>query len=205
MFLYMLELYKNIGEIEVGLDECARGVMFGRLYAAAVIMPKEKLQDNMFENIKDSKKLSKKKREELYNYIIKNCIEYSISWIDEKEIDKINILQANLKAFHLCLDKLKTNYTHILVDGIHFNSYNCLTHECIKGGDNKYISIAAASILAKVSHDKYIMDLCEKESELKKYDLHNNMGYGTKKHIEAINKYGSSSYHRKTFGICKIK
>ena len=201
----MLKMYKNINDIEVGLDECARGVMFGRLYAAAVIMPKDKLKDKLFENIKDSKKLSKKKREELYNYIIKNCIEYSISWIDEKEIDKINILQANLKAFHLCLDKLKTNFTHILVDGIHFNSYNCFTHECIKGGDNKYISIAAASILAKVSHDKYIMNLCENVSELKKYDLENNMGYGTKKHLEAINKYGSSSYHRKTFGICKNK
>ena len=199
----MLELYKNINEIEVGLDECARGVMLGRLYAAAVIMPKDKLKDNLFENIKDSKKLSKKKREELYDYIINNCIDYSISWIDEKEIDKINILQANLKAFHLCLDKLKNNFTHILVDGINFNKYNSISHECIKGGDNKYISIAAASILAKVSHDKYIIELCEKEPELKKYDLENNMGYGTKKHIEAINKYGSSKYHKKHFVYVK--
>lgn len=201
----MLELYKNKDEIEVGLDECARGVMFGRLYAAAVIMPNEKLKDDKFDKIKDSKKLSKKKREELYDFIIKNCIEYSVSWIDEKEVDEINVLQANLKAFHLCLDKLKTNFTHILVDGIHFNDYKCFTHECVKGGDNKYLSIAAASILAKVEHDRYIMELCEKESDLKKYDLENNMGYGTKKHIDAINKYGSSKYHRKTFGICKIK
>lgn len=201
----MLELYKNKDEIEVGLDECARGVMFGRLYAAAVIMPNEKLKDDKFDNIKDSKKLSKKKREELYDFIINNCIEYSVSWIDEKEVDKINVLQANLKAFHLCLDKLKTNFTHILVDGIHFNDYKCFTHECVKGGDNKYLSIAAASILAKVEHDRYIMELCEKEPDLKKYDLENNMGYGTKKHIHAINEFGSSKYHRKTFGICKIK
>ena len=197
-------MFHEKNTIEAGVDEVARGCLAGPVYAAAVIWPPElELEDTI--KLKDSKKLSKKKREELYEYIIKNCIEYSISWIDEKEIDKINILQANLKAFHLCLDKLKTNFTHILVDGIHFNSYNCFTHECIKGGDNKYISIAAASILAKVSHDKYIMDLCEKEPELKKYDLENNMGYGTKKHIEAINEFGSSSYHRKTFGICKIK
>ena len=201
----MLKLYKNYDDIEIGLDECARGVMFGRLYAAAVIMPKEKLKDNIFETIKDSKKLSRKKREKLYDYIIDNCIEYSVSWIDEKEIDKINILEANLKAFHKCLDNIKTEYTNILVDGIHFKDYKCFTHECIKGGDNKYISIAAASILAKVEHDKYIIDLCEKENDLRKYDLENNMGYGTKKHIEAINKYGSSKYHRKTFGICKFK
>ena len=201
----MLELYKNFDDIEVGLDECARGVMFGRLYVGAVIMPKEKLDDNKFANIKDSKKLSRKKREELYDYIIKNCIEYSIAWVDEKEVDKINVLQANLKAFHLCLDKLKTDFTHILVDGIHFNDYKCFTHECIKGGDNKYISIAAASILAKVEHDRYIMNLCKLEPDLKKYDLENNMGYGTKKHLDAINEYGSSKYHRKTFGICRIK
>ena len=201
----MLKLYKDVDEIEVGLDECARGVMFGRLYAAAVIMPKEIHENSFFEKIKDSKKLSKKKREELYDLIKENCIEYSIAWIDEKEIDKINILQANLKAFHLCLDKLKQNFTSILVDGIHFNNYKFIDHECIKGGDNKYLSIAAASILAKVEHDRYIKNLCEKEPELKKYDLENNMGYGTKKHIEAINQYGSCDYHRKTFGICKIK
>ena len=190
----MLELYKNYDDIEVGLDECARGVMFGRLYAAAVIMPKEKLDDDRFSFIKDSKRLSKKKREELYDYIIENCIEYSISWVDEKEVDKINVLQANLKAFHLCLDKLQIEYTNILVDGIHFKYYNSI-----------FISIAAASILAKVEHDRYIIDLCKLEPDLKKYDLENNMGYGTKKHLEAINEYGSSKYHRKTFGICKIK
>ena len=201
----MLELYKDFDETEVGLDECARGVMFGRLYAAAVIMPKEITNNNFFEKIKDSKKLSKKKREELYDFIKDNCIDYSIAWIDEKEIDKMNILQANLKAFHLCLDKLKYNFTSILVDGIHFNTYKFIPHECIKGGDNKYLSIAAASILAKVEHDRYIKELCEKEPDLKKYDLENNMGYGTKKHIDAINQYGSSEYHRKTFGICKIK
>ena len=199
----MLELFKNYNGIEVGLDECARGVMFGRLYAAAVIMPKEKLQDNMFDKIKDSKKLSKKKREELYDYIIKNCIEYSIAWVDEKEVDEVNVLEANINAFHKCLDNIKTEYTNILVDGIHFKHYKSIPYQCIKGGDNKYLSIAAASILAKVSHDRYIMDLCEKEPELKKYDLENNMGYGTKKHIAAINEYGSSKYHRKTFGICK--
>ena len=99
----MLELYKNFDDIEVGLDECARGVMFGRLYVGAVIMPKEKLDDNKFANIKDSKKLSRKKREELYDYIIKNCIEYSIAWVDEKEVNQeysINLVATLRESYY---------------------------------------------------------------------------------------------------------
>tara|TARA_B110000208_G_C11765682_1_gene428540 strand:- start:888 stop:1493 length:606 start_codon:yes stop_codon:yes gene_type:complete len=198
-----MKLYNNIDEIEVGLDECARGVLFGRIYAASVMWPSYDINNELVSQIKDSKKLSRKKREVLYDFIIQNCIDYSISWEDEKEIDKTNILKADIKCFHNCLDKLKTKPTKILVDGNYFIEYKDIPYELIIKGDNKFISIAAASILAKVAHDRYINEICKQDPDLKKYDLENNMGYGTKKHIEAIKKYGISKYHRKTFGICK--
>lgn len=193
---------KNI--IEVGLDEVARGCMFGRVYTAAVIWP-EDFKENPDFIIKDSKKLSKQKREELYYYIIYNALDWNISYIESDEIDKINILQATLKSMHINLDNLMIDVDHILVDGTNFNKYSNIPYTCIVSGDDKYYSIAAASILAKVEHDWYIEDLCKKQPELNdKYDLLNNMGYGTKKHIESIKKYGITKYHRKSFGICKF-
>ena len=193
---------KNI--IEVGLDEVARGCMFGRVYTAAVIWP-EDFKENPDFIIKDSKKLSKQKREELYYYIIDNALDWNISYIESDEIDKINILQATLKSMHTNLDNLMIDVDHILVDGTNFNKYSNIPYTCIVKGDNKYYSIAAASILAKVEHDWYIENLCKKYPELnEKYDLLNNMGYGTKKHIESIKKYGTTNNHRKSFGICKF-
>ena len=193
---------KNI--IEVGLDEVARGCMFGRVYTAAVIWP-EDFKENPDFIIKDSKKLSKQKREELYYYIIDNALDWNISYIESDEIDKINILQATLKSMHTNLDNLMIDVDHILVDGTNFNKYSNIPYTCIVKGDNKYYSIAAASILAKVEHDWYIENLCKKYPELnEKYDLLNNMGYGTKKHMESIKKYGTTQYHRKSFGICKF-
>ena len=194
-----MKLYNNKNNIEAGIDECARGVLFGRLYAAVVIWPTYEIDDKLINEIKDSKKL----REKLYSFIIQNCIDYSISWIDEKEIDNTNVLLADMKCFHNCLDKLKIRPNKILVDGNYFIKYQDIDYELIIGGDNKYISIACASILAKVEHDRYILEICKQNPDLKRYDLENNMGYGTKKHIEAIKKYGISEYHRKTFGICK--
>mgnify|MGYP003949630137 FL=1 len=193
---------KNI--IEVGLDEVARGCMFGRVYTAAVIWPTDYIEDPNF-IIKDSKKLSKQKREELYYYIIDNALDWNINYIESGEIDKINILQATLKSMHTNLDNLMIDVDHILVDGTNFNKYSNIPYTCIVKGDNKYYSIAAASILAKVEHDWYIENLCKKYPELnEKYDLLNNMGYGTKKHMESIKKYGTTQYHRKSFGICKF-
>lgn len=190
--------------IEVGIDEVARGCMFGRVYTAAVIWPEDYVEDPNF-IIKDSKKLSKKKREELYDYIIDTALDWNINYMEAEEIDKYNILQATMKSMHKNLDNLFIDVDHILVDGTNFNKYSNIPYTCVVQGDSKYYSIAAASILAKVSHDWYIEDLCKKNSELnQKYDLLNNMGYGTKTHMESIKKYGSSCYHRKSFGICKI-
>ena len=192
---------KNI--IEVGLDEVARGCMFGRVYTAAVIWPEDFEEDPNY-IIKDSKKLTKKKREELYDYIINTALDWNINYMEHYEIDKLNILQATMKSMHINLDNLLIDVDHILVDGTNFNQYSNIPYTCIPKGDNKYYSIAAASILAKVAHDRYIEELCKNEPELhEKYDLLNNMGYGTKNHMDNIKKYGISEYHRKSFGICK--
>ena len=193
---------KNI--IEVGLDEVARGCMFGRVYTAAVIWPENYIEDPNY-IIKDSKKLSKKKREELYHYIVDNALDWNVNYMENTEIDKLNILQATMKSMHTNLDNLLIDVDHILVDGTNFNQYSNVPYTCVPKGDNKYYSIAAASILAKVEHDWYIEDLCKKKPELnEKYDLLNNMGYGTKNHMESIKKYGTTIYHRKSFGICKF-
>jgi ribonuclease HII len=202
----MLKLFKDDNDIEVGLDECARGVLLGRIYAAAVILPK-KIDDEKIKLIKDSKKLSKKKRILMAKFIKEIALDYTIQWCDEKVVDEINILNANQKAFHKCLDTLKMRPNSILVDGNIFHNYRhedeFVKHTCIIKGDNAYYSIAAASILAKVTHDEYILNLCIDHPELLKYDLDNNMGYGTKKHLDAIEKFGITPFHRKTFGCCK--
>ena len=206
----MQNYYKG-NEIEVGLDEVARGCLIGRVYTCAVIWNPEfePDEDNLYLNIKDSKKLSKRKREEIEQFIKDNVLDYHISYLDEKEIDKLNILQATMKSMHNSLNGLSINFDNILVDGKYFKPYmnqegDFISHQCFEKGDSKFYSIACASILAKVEHDRYIKQLCEEYPELdEKYDLLSNMGYGTKKHIEGIKKYGISLFHRKTFGICK--
>lgn len=203
MYYYIMQSISKKNIIEVGLDEVARGCMFGRVYTAAVIWPEDYVEDPNY-IIKDSKKLSKKKREELYYYIIDTAIDWNVNYMENDEIDKLNILQATMKSMHNNLDNLLIDVDHILVDGTNFNSYKKIPYTCIVKGDDKYYSIAAASILAKVEHDWYIEELCKKKPELhKKYDLLNNMGYGTKNHMDNIKKYGISEYHRRSFGICK--
>jgi len=196
----MQNYYKDC--IEVGLDEVARGCLLGRVYTAGVIWNNDYVEED-FIKIVDSKQLSKKKREEAYDYILDNCIDYNVTYSTEKEIDKKNILSTTIDCFHKCLDGFDLEIEHILVDGNHFKEYNNTPYKCIPKGDNKYYSIAAASILAKVTHDRYIVELCEKYPDLdKKYDLLNNMGYGTKKHMDGIKKYGISKFHRRTFKPC---
>ena len=203
-----MQLYKHEDIIEVGIDEAGRGCLNGRVYAAAVIWPKE-LDDNIYTQIKDSKKLSKKKRSELREYIEKNAISYGVGYVDENEIDRINILKASYKAMHIALDKIDKPFDHILVDGPRFSPYldkndNFASYTCIPKGDNLYYSIAAASILAKVYHDEYIVNLCKENNDLnEKYGWLSNMGYGTKLHMEGIQKYGVSKYHRKSFAPCR--
>ena len=196
--------------IEAGIDEVARGCLFGRVYSAAVVWREEKDLDNLLNilnkkkmTIKDSKKLKPNQREQLKKYIETFALDYSIGWATEKEIDKLNIRNATFKAMHRALDNLTLKPEHLIVDGNDFEIYKTIPHQCIVKGDDKYTSIAAASILAKVYHDNYIKELVKKEPSLKQYDLLNNMGYGTKKHLDTIKKRGISKYHRKTFGICK--
>jgi ribonuclease HII len=157
--------------------------------------------------IKDSKKLSRKKRSFLKDYIEETAISFSIGYRDNNVIDEYNILNSTHMAMHDAINNLNIIPELLLVDGNSFNPYyyknTLIDNVCIIEGDNKYISIACASILAKEYHDEYIKQLLEKDSDLCKYDWNNNVCYGTKKHLDAIKKYGITKYHRKTFGICK--
>jgi len=210
----MLDIcYNNDDCIEIGVDEVGRGPMFGRVYTAAVVLPK----DNSFDHskMKDSKKFhSKKKIKEVSDYIKTNAIHWSIKWEDEKVIDEINIRNATHSAMHKAIKEIYKvgKDTLLLIDGNDFKPFvifnkthlEQVPHITIEGGDNKYSSIAAASILAKVARDEYIQELCKKYLNLiEKYDLEKNKGYGTKKHMDGIRNYGITEWHRKTFGICK--
>ena len=204
-----MNLYYNEKDIEAGIDEVARGCLLGRVYTGAVIWNKENDEDIDHPIMKDSKKFNREKREEMAEYVKNYALDYCVSYNDENKIDEINILNATFDSMHKSLDGLNIDVDNILVDGNRFKPYinkegNYVPHICFEKGDTKYYAIAAASILAKVEHDKYIRELCEKYPELdEKYDLLSNMGYGTEKHIEGIKKYGISKFHRKTFGICK--
>ena len=202
--------YQTENVIEVGIDEAGRGCLLGRVYVAGVILPNNILELCEEENIiiKDSKKMSKKNKERARNFIEKVAIDYSIVYKDNDYIDKYNIFEATHKSMHEVVSNLSIQPEKILVDGNYFRKYwTCngeeIEHECIIGGDNTYMSIAAASILAKTYKDKYIEELVEANPQLNEYDLLNNSGYGTANHLEAIKIFGTSPFHRKTFGICK--
>ena len=205
----MLKSYLNSNRLEVGIDEAGRGPLFGKVYTAAVILPPS--DDFDHSSIKDSKKLTEKKRQELFEYIKNNAIDWYVSYKDETHIDENNILQSNIESMHDCLDNLLVKPDYILVDGNYFKTYqhsdgDFISHETVVKGDDKYTSIAAASILAKVSRDNYIKNLCEKYPKLDEfYSISSNKGYGAKKHLDGIKKYGISPWHRKTFGICRNK
>jgi ribonuclease HII len=209
--------------IEIGIDEAGRGPMFGRVYAGVAVLPKDDSFDHS--QMKDSKKFhSKKKIEQVADYIKENAIAWAVEYEDEQTIDDINILQATQSAMHKGIKNVlsqlsqltEINYDKILllVDGNYFkpltilnknkNKLETIKYEMIEGGDNKYTAIAAASILAKVERDKYIDDLCVLNPELvEHYGIDTNKGYGSKKHMDGIKQYGITKWHRKTFGICK--
>lgn len=209
-----MKLFDHPEQIEVGIDEVGRGCLFGRVYSAAVILPKEIDPDDMFHlEIKDSKKLSKKNRDLLSDYIKYIALDYQISYEEVESIDQYNILQATYKSMHKSIDNLSVNIDSILVDGNRFkpymftnsnNEWENIPHKCIIGGDNHYIPIAAASILAKVARDNYIEQLCSDYPILDTiYDISSNKGYGTKTHLQGITHNGITPLHRKTFGICR--
>lgn len=207
----MLKQYLDESKIEVGIDEAGRGCLFGPVCVAAVIWPK---QDPQYNNdippeIKDSKKVSEKKRYILKDYIEKNALAYSVQFVSHEEIDQTNILQATMKGMHLCIDEIRKNHMidTLLIDGNHFKVYTdenleCIDHECVISGDNTYKSIAAASILAKTYRDNYMYQLVKDRSELETYAIHKNKGYGTKIHMDALKQYGPVEGHRRSFKPC---
>ena len=262
----LLSSYLNDSEMfEIGVDEAGRGPLFGRVYAAAVILPKpdqiqiqieikkeaqaqeneesrekkkKKKEKNVvlnmeafdYSKMKDSKKFSSKKKiEEVAEYIQSNSLAWCVSYEDETVIDEINILQATQSAMHKAIQGAITMYYEknninpdqtpcqnkfqLLIDGNYFKpiiSYNkerkmceSMPYVCIEGGDNKYASIAAASILAKVHRDAYIDDLCDAYPDLReKYAIHSNKGYGAKIHMDGIKQYGITQWHRKSYAPC---
>ena len=177
---------------EAGTDEAGRGCLAGPVTAAAIILPKS------FSNstLNDSKQLSEIKRAVLAPLLKEQSVTYGIAHVFEKEIDSINILNASLLAMHLSLDQLNTIPKLILVDGNRFKPYKDIEHRCIVKGDSKFMSIAAASVLAKTARDHYMLEL---HKEYPMYNWAKNKGYPTKEHREAIRTYGLTKYHRKSF------
>ena len=226
---------------EIGVDEAGRGPLFGRVYSAAVVLPKDGSMNTT--EIRDSKKISKRKLPSLYHYILDHALAYHITFIEASEIDEINIREAVVKAMHTCAshmidmlekktsskndssvsvtllheedpkkeDPKKEKY-FLMIDGNDFPPYHHafpdsiqrISYQTVLQGDNAYANIAAASILAKVARDEYIAGMCKKHTELVTiYSMNEHMGYGTKKHLEAIRRYGITQFHRRTYGCCK--
>lgn len=180
--------------IEAGCDEAGRGCLAGAVYAAAVILP----PDFRNELLNDSKQLTEKQRYALREVIEKEAVSYAVGVVTPEEIDKINILNASFLAMHRALDALTVRPEHLLIDGNRFKPYHDIAHTTVVKGDGKYMSIAAASILAKTYRDDYMQRL---HKEYPVYDWNHNKGYPTRKHREAIRRYGESPYHRKTFNL----
>jgi ribonuclease HII len=220
---------EDVNVFEIGVDEVGRGPLFGRVYTAAVVLPKDDSFDCSM--VKDSKKFhSKKKIEEAAQYIKNNALAWYISYEDEKKIDEINILQATQSSMHNSILEVrkqlnkkltadckeeKNDYSYsLLIDGNYFkpvtvlnkktNKIEQLPYTTVEGGDNKYASIAAASILAKVERDRYISELCDENPTLVEYyGIDSNKGYGAKRHLDGIKEHGITIWHRRSFGICK--
>lgn len=190
----MLLPYLDKDFIEAGCDEAGRGCLAGAVYAAAVILPK----DFTNELLNDSKQLTALQRYRLRPVIEKEAIAYAVGVVTPEEIDKINILNASFLAMHRAIDKLKVHPEYLLIDGNRFCPYHDIPYKTIIKGDGKYMSIAAASVLAKTYRDDYMLKL---DAAYPQYDWKKNKGYPTKKHREAIKQYGVTPYHRMTYHL----
>jgi ribonuclease HII len=208
---YIITTEKHRDKVIAGVDEVARGTFIGPVIAACVVLPKS-FPDDTYKQIKDSKKLSEKKREFLASYIKDICITYGVGEVSNKEVDEINILNATMKAMNRAINDAykKEPFNYLLIDGPNFKGYippgedsEMIEYECVLQGDATYLSIAAASIVAKDYHTKLINKLVEDNPILMLYDIKKNKGYGTKNHLVALKTHGLSEFHRKTFGICK--
>jgi len=211
---------------ELSIDEAGRGCMFGRVYIACVVLPKDPSAFSG-KDIKDSKKFSsKKKLNDVAAYIKEHAFAWHVTYVDADKIDDINILKAVMLGMHECISETinKVNLAEntslpisdymAVIDGNYFTPYityddnaqmiQQLSHVTVEKGDAKYMAIAAASILAKTTRDNYILDLCQQYPILnERYGLESNMGYGTKTHMDGIQQYGITQWHRKSFGCCK--
>lgn len=190
----MLKNYYEQGRVEAGCDEAGRGCLAGSVYAAAVILP----PDYHNERLNDSKKLTARQRYALRQDIERDAVAWAVGVVTPQEIDQINILNASILAMHRALDQLQVRPEAIIVDGNRFKPYRDLPHTTIVKGDGKYLSIAAASILAKTYRDDEMVRLAQ---EYPDYDWQHNMGYPTRKHREAIRQHGITPYHRRTFNL----
>ncbi len=189
-----LSLYMQKGMIEAGCDEAGRGCLSGPVFAAAVILPKGFKCDAL----NDSKQLSQKMRNELRTIIEQEASSFAVARCTPQEIDEINILWASVEAMHRAIEKLQLLPQHILVDGNKFKPYKNIPHTCVVKGDTKYMSIAAASVLAKTYRDDYMKKI---HNEFPEYDWDKNKGYPTRAHRLAIEKYGITWVHRKSFHL----
>ena len=190
----MLLPYLNKGLIEAGCDEAGRGCLAGAVYAAAVILP----ADFKSELLNDSKQLTERQRYALREVVEREALAWAVGVVTPEEIDRINILNASFLAMHRAIDGLKVRPQHLLIDGNRFKKYQELPHTTVVKGDGKYLSIAAASVLAKTYRDDYMNGLHNKYPF---YDWDNNKGYPTKKHRAAILEHGTTPYHRMTFNL----
>lgn len=190
----MLKPYQTAGVIEAGCDEAGRGCLAGDVYAAAVILP----SDFKNELLNDSKQLNEAQRYQLREVIQQEAVAWAVGIVTAEEIDKINILRASILAMHRAVDKLQTRPEHLLIDGNKFSPYPGITHNTVVKGDATFMSIAAASILAKTYRDDYMLAIAK---EYPMYDWQNNKGYPTAKHRAAIREYGITPYHRISFNL----
>lgn len=190
----MLKSFYAPGQIEAGCDEAGRGCLAGPVYAAAVILP----PDYHHKLLNDSKKLSEKQREKLRPEIEKDALAWAVAFCDNKEIDKINILNASFLAMHRAIDNLKTRPEMLLIDGNRFRKYPDIQHKCVIKGDSLYLSIAAASVLAKTYRDDFMQSA---HAEFPNYGWDENKGYPTKFHRNAISLNGVTKYHRLSYRL----
>ena len=190
----MLQLNYSGFSLEAGTDEAGRGCLSGPVVAAAVILP----EDFTHPFLNDSKQLSEKKREEVRPFIEAHALAFGVSFVWQQEVDEINVLQASITGMHRAITALKITPEFIIVDGNKFRNYKQIPHKTIVKGDAKYLSISAASVLAKTYRDDYMRGI---HQEFPMYNWAKNKGYPTKEHRDAIRAFGATEYHRKTFRL----
>jgi ribonuclease HII len=186
--------YYKLDVLEAGCDEAGRGCLAGPVYAAAVILPPNFLLDQL----NDSKQLTEKQRYQLRPIIEEKAIAWGVGVVTNQEVDKINVLNAAILAMHRAIDKLMVKPQHLIIDGNRFKAYGEIPHQCIVKGDAKYLSIAAASVLAKTYRDDYMLSI---HKEFPQYNWHQNKGYPTQEHRDAILLYGKTNHHRFSFKL----